>query len=375
MKKRVLQFINSFHQGGSERQAVQLTRLLVEDETFEVFLACLNNGGVLREEVERLGFTDIPEYKLTSFFNLNFWQQARNCAKFIQENKIEIIHTHDFYTNIFGMTAAAFAKVKVKIASKRETGGMRSGSQKIVEKIAFLQANEIVVNAEAVKKYLIGEGIPANKINVIYNGLDLDRLTPKTNDRMQICKELGLPEDENIKFITLVANLRHAVKNQPMFLRSAEKVLQKFPDAHFVLAGEGELKSELEKLAQDLQISQNTHFIGRCTQVPELLSISYACTLTSFNEGFSNSILEYMAAAKPVIATNVGGAKEAIIEAETGFLIESDDSESLAEKLIWLLENPNQADEMGKKGREIAEEKFSCKTQLEKTKSLYQKND
>lgn len=354
---------------------MQLTRLLVEDETFEVFLACLNNGGVLREEVERLGFTDIPEYKLTSFFNLNFWQQARNCAKFIQENKIEIIHTHDFYTNIFGMTAAAFAKVKVKIASKRETGGMRSGSQKIVEKIAFLQANEIVVNAEAVKKYLIGEGIPANKINVIYNGLDLDRLTPKTNDRMQICKELGLPEDENIKFITLVANLRHAVKNQPMFLRSAEKVLQKFPDAHFVLAGEGELKSELEKLAQDLQISQNTHFIGRCTQVPELLSISYACTLTSFNEGFSNSILEYMAAAKPVIATNVGGAKEAIIEAETGFLIESDDSESLAEKLIWLLENPNQADEMGKKGREIAEEKFSCKTQLEKTKSLYQKND
>ena len=76
MKRRVLQLINSFHQGGSERQAVQLTRLLMEDATFEVYLACLNNEGVLRQEIEMLGFNEIPEYKLTSFFNLNFLHHA-----------------------------------------------------------------------------------------------------------------------------------------------------------------------------------------------------------------------------------------------------------------------------------------------------------
>lgn len=370
-KPKVLQFINSFHQGGSERQAVQLTQLLFEDGEFEVFLVCLNKEGVLISEVESLGFNEFPEYKLTSFFNANFLKQARNCAKFIRENNIEIVQTHDFYTNVFGMFASTLAGVKLKIASKRETGSMRSRSQKIVEKLAFSRANAIVANAEAVKIYLMSEGISANKINVIYNGLDLERLTPKETNREKICEELGLPNDEKARFITLVANLRHKVKNQPLFLKAAQKVLKKYPNAHFVLAGEGELRENLETLARELTIEKNTHLIGRCTKIPELLSISFACTLTSFNEGFSNSILEYMAAGKPIVATKVGGASEAIIEGETGFLVESDDINSLAEKLIWLLENEEKANQMGRKGREIVEAKFSCEAQLENTKSLY----
>ena len=95
----------------------------------------------------------------------------------------------------------------------------------------------------------------------------------ENNDRAKICGKLNLPKDENIKFITLVANLRHEVKNQPMFLRPP-KNFEEFPDAHFVLAGEGELKKDLENLAKELEIAENTHFIGRCTKIPELLSIS-----------------------------------------------------------------------------------------------------
>ncbi len=371
--KNVLQFIGSFHQGGSERQAVQLTRLLREDGKFNVQIATLENDGVLQAEVEKMGFTDIPEFKLTSFYNVNFVKQLLKCANFMRTNKIEIIHTHDFYTNIFGMFASQIFRVSLAIASKRETGGMRSKMQKRIEKFAFRQANAIVANSEAVKKYLISEGIPVEKIKVIYNGLDLERLTPKTTDRKTICAELGLPTDENVKFITLVANLRHKVKNQPMFLRVAQKVLQKFPNAHFVLAGEGELREDLEKLAKELKIVENTHFIGRCTQVPELLSVSFAGVLTSFNEGFSNSILEYMAAKLPVVATNVGGASEAIIENETGFLVESDDDEAMANHLIELLENEEKSQKFGMKGREIVEEKFSCAAQLENTLKLYGK--
>jgi len=373
MKKNVLQFIGSFHQGGSERQAVQLTRLLCENNSFNVSIATLENAGVLREEVEKMDFTNIPEFKLTSFYNVNFVKQLLKCASFMRENKIEIIHTHDFYTNIFGMFAAQIFRVSLAIASKRETGGMRTKMQKRIEKFAFRQANAIVANSEAVKKYLISEGISAEKIKVIYNGLDLERLTPKITDRKTICAELGLPTDENIKFITLVANLRHKVKNQPMFLRTAQKVLQKFPNAHFVLAGEGELREDLENLAKELKIAENTHFIGRCAQVPELLSISFAGVLTSFNEGFSNSILEYMAACLPVVATNVGGASEAIVENETGFLVESDDHETMANRLIELLEDEEKARKFGAEGREIVEQKFSCPAQLENTLKLYGK--
>ena len=371
--RKVLQLIGSFHQGGSERQAVQLTRILRENGEFDISLAALENAGVLREEVEKLGLTDIPEFKLTSFYNANFVKQLMKCAGFLRENKIEIIQTHDFYTNIFGMLAAQIASVPFAVASKRETGGMRSKMQKRIEKFAFKQANAIVANSEAVKNYLIAEGIPAAKIKVIYNGLDLKRLTPKMTDRKAICENLGLPTGENIKFITLVANLRHTVKNQPMFLRVAEKVVRQFPNVHFVIAGEGELLENLQNLANELKITENKHFIGRCATVPELLSISFAGVLTSFNEGFSNSILEYMAAKLPVVATNVGGASEAIIENETGFLVASDDAETMANRVIELLENEEKAKDFGAKGRQIVEEKFSCAAQLESTLKLYGK--
>ena len=336
------------------------------------FAATLNKEGVLLGEIEKLNLPEISEYKLTSFFNANFFKQIKNCVRYMRENKIEIVQTHDFYTNVFGITAARLAGVKLKIASKRETGGMRSKAQRIIENGIFKTADKIVANSEAVKNYLIAEGINEKKISVIYNGLDLERLKPETTDREKICAELNLPTDEKIKFITLVANLRHTVKNQPMLLRSAAKVLSKFPDAHFVLAGEGELKNDLENLASELKITKNTHFIGRCTKIPELLSVSYVGVLTSFNEGFSNSILEYMAAGKPVIATNVGGASEAIIENETGFLIKSDDDEALANRLIELLEDEEKAARFGSKGSEIVREKFSLEAQLKKTLELYE---
>ena len=373
MKKNVLQLVGSFHQGGSERQAVQLTRLLREDATYNIFLAGLNSEGVLRAEIEQIGFSDIPQFPLTSFYDLNFLKQLKKCVRFLRENKIEIVHTHDFYTNVFGIAAARLARVPVKIASKRETGGMRSKAQKQIEKRIFRLADAIVVNSKAVKNYLSESGISAEKTEVIYNGLDLSRLEPAQTNRAEICREFNLPVDENIKFVTLVANLRHEVKNQPMFLRAAREISENFADAHFVLAGEGELKPDLEHLARELGVAEKTHFLGRCTKIPELLSVSFAGVLTSFAEGFSNSILEYMAARLPVVATRVGGAGEAIIEGENGFLVESDDAQALAEKLIWLLENPEKARQFGKNGRKFVEENFSCAAQLKSTLALYER--
>lgn len=157
-----------------------------------------------------------------------------------------------------------------------------------------------------------------------------------------------------------------------MFLRAAKTVKEKFPEACFVLAGEGELKNDLENAARELGIADRTHFIGRCQKVPELLSISFAGVLTSFAEGFSNSILEYMAAKLPVVATEVGGASEAIIENETGFIVESDDDKTMSERLIYLLENPEKAKLMGEIGSQIITEKFSCETQLRQTIKLYE---
>ena len=372
-KKNVLQLIGSFHQGGSERQAVQLTKLLTAEKSHNIFLAALDSEGVLRDEVEKIGFTRFPIFKLTSFYDFNFARQLQACVRFIRQNKIEVVQTHDFYTNVFGILAAVFARVPLKIAAKRETGGMRTKLQKTIENRIFKSADVVVVNAEAVKNYLVNEGISPEKIETIYNGIDLERLSPKEIDRRKICQEINLPQQENIKFITLVANLRHEVKNQRMFLHAARRLNENFPDAHFVLAGEGELKSNLENLAKEFEIEENTHFIGRCAKVPELLSVSFAGVLTSHFEGFSNSILEYMAAKLPVVATDVGGAREAVGEGETGFLVESNDDALMSARLTELLQNPEKAKKMGELGRQKIEEKFSCQAQLDKTLNLYRR--
>lgn len=373
MKANILEIVGSFHQGGSERQAIQLARFLREEGSFNVFLATLDGAGILGAEVENIGFESVPEFKLTSFYDFNMLRQIKNAARFIRRNDIKIVHTHDFYTNVFGMLTAKLAGVPVRIASKRETGGMKTAKQTRAERQAFRLAHSIVANALAVKNYLTEHGVSESKIEVIYNGLDLERLKPKSNlTRPQICEMFGLPVDGDRKFVTIVANLRHTVKNQAMFLRAAQAVKSKVENAEFVLAGEGERLEELKNLAAESGIADSCHFTGRCAAVAELLSISEVCVLSSTNEGFSNSILEYMAAGKPVVATDVGGAGEAIVEGETGFLVASNDAETMAARLIDLLKDDEKARKFGVEGKKIIEEKFSSKAQIEKTVTLYE---
>ncbi len=160
-------------------------------------------------------------------------------------------------------------------------------------------------------------------------------------------------------------------KDHPTFLRAAQRVQQQVPDAAFIIAGEGDLKSATQQLARDLGIEQRTFFIGRCQDVGAVLSISDVCVLSSSSEGFSNSILEYMAAGRPVVSTDVGGAREAIVHGETGYLTPVGDHERIAEHIVSLLSQPEQSREMGERGRRVVNEKFSSQKQLQTVENLY----
>lgn len=368
--KTVLQFINSFHTGGSERQAVQLARLLSESGRYRVRVACLDGGGALREEIERLGLKEIPEYHLTSFYDRNMLIQLRRAAAYLREQKVDVVHTHDFYTNVFGILAARLARVPVRISSRRETAGMRSRAQKRVEHGIYRLSQRIVANSEAVREQLVAEGVDDSKIVTIYNGLDMGRVQPSLS-REEALEYFNLPREPGRLFVTIVANLRHDVKDHPTFLRAAKRVHEEVPEAAFVLAGEGELTNNMRALATELGLERAAFFTGRCDRVAELLAISDVCVLSSRAEGFSNSILEYMAAGRPVVATRVGGASEAIIEGETGYLIAAGDDEQMAARIVALLRDQSGARQMGQRGRTVVEQRFSCEAQLQSTVSLY----
>lgn len=362
--------IDSFEQGGSERLALQLVRQLHESQRCRVRLACLQDKGSLRGEADLLGLGEIPEYPLTSFYDRNFIRQLRRLARFLKENEIDVVHTHDFYTNIFGMTAAAMAHVRARIAYKGETGGFRTSAQKRLERGAFRLAHRVVANSDAVRRQLIREGVPAEKVVRHYNGLDLERVAVQSGaTRDDVLASLALPER---RLVTIVANLQHAVKDHPMFLRAAARVRAAVPDAAFVIAGEGKLMEGLRELTAQLGLERDVFFIGRCEKVAELLSVSEVCALSSTAEGFSNSILEYLAAARPIVVTDVGGAREAVIEGETGYLVAAGDDQQMAERIIELLRDPRRARAIGKRGRSMVEERFSCERHLQTTLELYE---
>ncbi|HEY0081564.1 MAG TPA: glycosyltransferase [Pyrinomonadaceae bacterium] len=375
MKPNVLLFIDSFAQGGTERQVVQLARLLAESGRYQIHLACLHGEGVLRAEAERAGFTDIPEFPLTSFYNRNMLVQLRRAAAFMRERSIAVVETHDFYTNIFGMTAAALARVPARIASRRETEGLRTPAQAFVQRRAYDLAHAIIANAEAVRRELIRDGVRAEKILTVYNGMDTERVAPRPDLRRDDALALlGLPTDGSPRrFVPMVANMWHPSKDQATFLRAARHVHAAVPEAAFVLAGEGELQESLRALAAELGLGSHVFFTGRCAHVPELLAVSEVCVLSSGAEGFSNSIIEYMAAARPVVATDVGGAREQIVEGETGYIVPAGDDRGLSERIIALLGDPAGARRMGERGLQIVREKFSCAAQVEQVETLYER--
>jgi len=370
LKPAVLQLIDSFNQGGSEWQALQLTRRLSQSDNFIVYVASLSPEGPLRSSIADLSVGPIPSFPLNSFYDANAIRQLRLCVQWLKSSDIKIIHTHDFYTNVFGMAAASLARLPVRIASMRETAEMRTPAQKKVQRASYTLAHQIIANSRAVQETLLRDGLPKDKVSLIYNGLDVTRVSTRIS-RSDALSLFGLPPDRPRQFVTIVANMRHEVKDYPMFLRSARKVVEVVPDAAFLLAGEGELADGLRRLAAELGISDNTFFLGRCENIADLLNISDVCVLSSKAEGFSNSILEYMAAGRPVVATNVGGAPEVIVEGETGYLVSPGDDAMMASRIISLLRDPERAKQFGAAGRRLVETNFSCEAQLTKTEELY----
>jgi L-malate glycosyltransferase len=370
-KPGVLQIIHGFIEGGSERQMIQMVTLLQESGDYRVHVGSLSTGGVLRPLIERLQ-VPIIDLPLTSFYDANMVRQTRRFVSYLKQHQIGIVHSHDFYSNIFAMTGASLARTRGRVASKRETTGTRTKAQTIVERNAFKLAHAVVANAAAVKEQLIGEGVNKDKIAVIYNGIDLTRFD-QNGTRDDALARLNLESIRGRPVITMVANFEYRVKDHPMLLRTAQRVTREVPEAIFVIAGEGELRAETEQLAAELGVKDWCLFTGRCASVPDLLAASDICLLTSQAEGFSNSILEYMAAGCAVVATNVGGASEAIVEGETGHLVNSGDDATMAARIVELLRNPDRRTQMGLNGRRVVEERFSLQSRLSNTSALYQR--
>ncbi len=370
-RTRLLEFMTSFHIGGTERQVLNLMNGL-DPEQFELHMASLDKVGPLLEEVTSSGIP-VSEYKTKNLYNLGAMNARLRFARYLRRHAIEIVHSYGFYSNVFAIPAARFARVPVVIASIRDCGEALTTAQNRVQRMFCRMADCILTNAEGVRTWLVDQGYPAGKIQVIRNGIVRSR-SADGPPAGKLRRELGLAADTPL--VAVLSRL-NAMKGIEYFLEAAVAVSRRFPAVRFLVigganyTGGGGYKMEIEKYAADLGLGSHVIFTGFRTDVHEILPEINVTVLPSLSEGLSNSLLESMAAGVPVIATRVGGTPEAVEDGTTGLLVPPRDPGSLVQAMERMLENPELARNFGEAGRRRVTNLFSIEKMVQQTESLY----
>jgi glycosyltransferase involved in cell wall biosynthesis len=348
--------ISSFEPGGTERQMSELICRL-NHSRFKVHPVCFRREGMWLPKVEAAAGVS-AEFMLQSFRKPAVAALAIRFARWCREHQIALVQTCDIYANIFALPAAAFARVPVRIGSRRgilNPAGTRG--LLVLQRAAYAFAHCIVANSEAAAACLRHEGVPSWKIRTIANGIDLDMFD-------------AAPRQRPRRVITTVANLR-AGKGHDVLLRAARRVLARVPDARFELIGDGILRSALEQAAVDLGISGSVAFRGHCADVPARLAASDLFAFPSFMEASPNSVIEAMAARLPVVATNVGGIGEIIEDGRNGLLVPAGNDEALANALLRLIDRPDEAAAFAETARQTVEMRYSFDRMVDEFEKLY----
>lgn len=363
---KVAFLIDTIHSptAGTENQLLLLLKNLSR-EKIEPYLFCLRSSDWLEKEFELCPLVNL---NIRSFRDIKFPAQFWRFCSFLRRRHIDIIQTHFHDANYFGILSAKPAGVHAVISTRRGEPYWRNGLELRFLRLLDQAVDTFVANSKATAAFFCAnERIQSAKMNVIYNGISTADFEFHDRNREQIRAQLGVAPDTRL--IGIVANLR-PVKSIDVFLKAASLVRKQFEQARFIVVGEGESKRDLLALAEGLRLVSDVCFLGRRNDVPRLLAAFDIGVLSSNYESFSNSIIEYQAAALPVVCTDVGGAREAIVEGETGYLVPAGDPETLADRIMQLLTNPSLR-QMGALGRKRVQEVFSIGSTARSYEKLY----
>jgi L-malate glycosyltransferase len=368
---RLLKIVPTLRYGGTERQFMTLSASL-DPRRFRVELACLRPGGGLAAEAVRHGMP-VDTYHIGPFHSARTLALQARFARDIVRRRIDVVHAYNFYGNVFAVPPARVAGAPVVLASIRDCGVYLSPMQLRVQRLVCRAATRVVVNAAAVRDWLVADGYDPNRIVIIPNGVDLDHFRTPV-DAAAVRRGLGLEAD--VPLITAVSRVTR-LKGLERFIEAAAQLASRYPQAHFVVAGEpapgdDAYLASLVDLAARLGIGDRVIFAGLRRDVPELLGASTVVVMPSLNEALPNVLLESMAAGAPTVATRVGGTAEAMVDGRAGLLVPPDDAAALAGAIERLLDQPAMAAAFGRAARRTIEERFSLQTMVGATEQLYE---
>lgn len=235
----------------------------------------------------------------------------------------------------------------------------------VLDRLLVALACVVIVNSHAVGRRF--PWVPPDRIRCIYNGVDLARFSPR-KPPLGLRRSLGLPEEGPV--VVSVGRLV-AFKGYSYLLEAARRVQDAMPGIHWVLVGDGELRIELQAQCRSLGLESQVHFTGWREDIPEILALAELFVLPSLAEHFGRVVIEAMAMAKAVVATDAGGVPEIVIPGETGLLVPTAQPKALAEAILSLLDDPSLAARLGASGRRRVEATFTLSRHVEQVEALY----
>jgi glycosyltransferase involved in cell wall biosynthesis len=297
-------------------------------------------------------------------------RQGARFARELRRRGIDVVHTHDRYSNIFAVPWARSAGVPA-IASRRWWFRPDQRLHMIANRVAYTLANLVLANSPRVATLLVErERVPARKVRVVPNFLDEAAFAPPPPEwRQAHAARVDFRNGGTI--VGVVASLQ-PVKDQATLLRAAALLIADGVDLDVMLVGrDGGTRNALERLGAELDLDGRLRFAGLMPSVPSphhLFDISVLC---STSEGLPNSILEAMAAGRPVVATRVGAVADAVLDGETGVLVPPGDERALADALRRLVKDPALRERMGAAARARARAEYSADAAIQALIACY----
>jgi glycosyltransferase involved in cell wall biosynthesis len=367
---RLMNVVPTLLCGGTENHFMTLSRAL-DASRFAVRFACLRRWGPFVTELcERR--VPLTEYRVETFRSMNALVQQARLARDVRRHAIDIVHTYSFYGNVFAIPPGRIS-APVVVASIRDRGPYLTAMQGRVQRHVCRFADCVLVNAEAVRTWLVGDGYDPAKIVVIPNGVDLSRFAA-TGDRAELRRALGVSADT--KLVAVVSRLT-ALKGIEDFIDAAASVAKNRRDVRFLIVGEPSpinnrgYVDALQARTVRLGIADRVIFTGLRSDVPALLSAVDVSVMPSLNEALSNVLLESMAAGAAVVATDVGGTAEALVNGRNGILIPPARPQVMAEAILRLVDNPSVARELGADAQRTIHDRYSLDRMVASTEALY----
>jgi glycosyltransferase involved in cell wall biosynthesis len=369
IQAQVVHIITKMELGGAQQNTL-FTATNLDPDRFQVHLLSGPGGDLFDDAAAFCRFRLVPDLvrEVRPLRDLKAFLQIKKTLEDIKAGQPPapvIVHTHSSKAGILGRLAARAAGIPVIIHSIHGYGFNDYQPAPVRWLYIFLErlCSRVTSFFIAVSQANIDRGLSLGlfapgRVRLIRSGIDIGRFKDPAVARPEMRRQLGIPQDAPV--VIMVACLKQ--QKAPLdYVRVCSRIADRLPDAHFLLAGDGELRSALEAELQASACAGRFYMLGWQRDVPSLLHASDILVLTSRWEGLPRVIPQAMSAGLPVVVTRADGSPEAVRQGQTGFVVEPGDIAGIAEKTIYLLENPEQARRMGLAAQALVDEFDICK--------------